>query len=434
MIHKAEYVKELIRKQQDGPLTPLEAALLRLARKIHGEEEWQRLVADASGEREGGLPDDPLRGWEPDFAEIVQTAHRRRRVNAVVSAIARYGMVAAAMLTVFIGYHVYHRFLAPMDPGGICADLPRNTVIPASEFALVIRYGDTASVPVEAGARGRMAQVGNLEIHRDGGGTLVVRAVRQATAADTVGNPSVRFITVPHQQCEVLLPDGTRIRLNAGSVLEYPLLAPEPGTIHAHISGEAFVRVPQKGEQRRMVVETPNGRLQTPHGDFAVVATSWDTRATLLAGDLSGMGKQGKGQMTLDKRGNQIHIKTIRELNGEVRDAFYFRRGGRAEAAIAWTKATRDYRNAPLREFVEDISRWYGFRVQDIHCIPESMRVRAAICYRAPLEDALAVVNKAGLKVYQSNGVYSFCESDNVLKPSVAAVDQGAKVYVPRYQ
>ncbi|WP_257666774.1 hypothetical protein [Parapedobacter tibetensis] len=63
--------------------------------------------------------------------------------------------------------------------------------------------------------------------------------------------------------------------------------------------------------------------------------------------------------------------------------------------------------------FYRGHGRWYGVRFKNLHCIPESKRVSASICYRAPLTDVLAAINKAGVRVYQSNGEYSFCEPDS---------------------
>lgn len=428
MIHKAEYVRELIRKSIAGSLTPMEAALLKAARKIYEEEEWRRMIADALGEANEEESGDLLGDWEPDFAKIRKTADRRKRVNTIAKSGARLGLVAAALIVVLVGFHIYREYLRPTEVGGICAGLPRDMEIPASEFAGTIRYGDTTSIHVEACMSGRIAQVENLEVRRDANGTLVLTAVREANAADTVGHSPIRFITAPHQQLALLLPDGTRIRLNAESVLTYPLPMPGQAISYAHISGEAIVQVPQKRGAERAVIETANGQLQSPGGDFAVMATQRDTRATLLAGGLSIMGRRDKLHQVLDRPGNQGRIKTVAELDGSLKDLLFFRPKGSAEQAIAWTKITRNYRNASLKDFVADVSRWYGIRFKNINCIPESKRVRASICYRASLADVLAVINKAGIRVYQTNGVYSFCEPDDGFKPPVAWVDHHREV------
>src|SRR5690606_24144038 len=117
----------------------------------------------------------------------------------------------------------------------------QDMVAPVAEFASTIRYGEAGVIPVAAGQKGPVARVGNLDIVRNAAGTFVVSEVREATAADTVGHPSVRFVTGPFQQCEVLLPGGMRVRLNAGSTLTYPLLLPEPDVCYVRISGEAYV-------------------------------------------------------------------------------------------------------------------------------------------------------------------------------------------------
>ncbi len=172
-----------------------------------------------------------------------------------------------------------------------------------------------------------------------------------------------------------------------------------------------------------MVIGTANGQLHTSRADFSVRARQGDTRVTLLDGGLTAMARLGELRRTMDRRGSRVHISTIRELGGSITDSLVYERRGDPDAAIAWTKATRRYRNASLREFVADMGRWYGIRVKDIHCIPPSMRVTAALCYRAPLEEALAVVGRAGLRVHRVDGVYSFCDSDDGFNPAVAQVN-----------
>ncbi|MEC3879144.1 hypothetical protein [Parapedobacter sp. 10938] len=123
----------------------------------------------------------------------------------------------------------------------------------------------------------------------------------------------------------------------------------------------------------------------------------------------------------MERRGGEATVRWIYELNGTLTETLHYEKKGKADEAIAWTKASRRYRNASLREYVADVSRWYGIRVKDLHCIPASMRVDAMICYRAPLEEALSIAAKAGLQVIRTNGMYSFCDSDDPLRPATAS-------------
>lgn len=419
MIHKKEYVKDLIRKQRAGDLTPMEEALLDVAKRMYGDETWNQLLDDARG-RQGATDRPGLANWKPDFSEIVERARRRKRVRERTAAMYRYGTIAAAMLIVLVGFYAYHRWEATrMAPTGLCADMPRNMVLPVAEFASTIRYGEAGVTPVVAGQQGHIARMGNLDVVRNGAGTLVVSEMREATTADTVGHPSLRFVTAPFQQCEVLLPDGTRVRLNAGSTLTYPLLLPEPDVCYMRIEGEAQVSVPA-GAAARVVVETVNSQIQAAQGEFAVLATAAETRVTLLDGQLSIISMQRKERKVVKQRGGQATVRWIHELDGTLTESLYYRETENADEAVAWTKASRRYRDASLREYVADVSRWYGIKVKDIHCIPAWMRVDAMICYRAPLEEALAVVVKAGLQVNRYKEMYSFCDSDDMFRPVMA--------------
>jgi len=428
MIHKKEYVRELIRRNLEGTLTTGEAALLKAAWRIYGREEWLQLLFAAldevnqkeSSEKE---PAGQREISQPVLAKILEAVRRKRRRKTRVDRVIRYGMIAAAMLIVYIGFSVYNGLKQADQPTGLCTDIPDDMEIPVSEFATIIQYGDSTSIPVAAGMQGRIAQVGNLEITRDRLGTLVLTALRPASAADTVGHPAIRFMTAAFQQSEVRLPDGSLVRLNAGSVLTYPLFIPDRAVSHVGVSGEVIVKVPKKPTDERLVVETVNSQMQTESGQFAVLATAYDTRVTLVEGDLSVTSKQQMEQQMLTRSGSQAIIKWTHELNGSTTESLFYQRKSKIEEATGWKKASRRFRNVSLRDYVTDVSRWYGIKVKDIHCIPASIRVSTMICYRAPLDEALAVAQKAGLRVHMANGMYSFCDSDDAFKPTMARVD-----------
>src|SRR5690606_2281365 len=217
-----------------------------------------------------------------------------------------------------------HRWQQRPTPNGLCADMPRNSTLPVAQFASSIRYGE-AGVVVSAAQQGHIARVGNLEVVRDAAGVLVVTEVQEATAADTVGQPYVRFVTAPFQQSEVLLPGGVRVRLNAGSTLSYPLLLPEPDVCYMEIAGEAQVVVPADAATARVVVATVNSQVQVVQGEFAVLATAAETRVTLLDGQFSIISKQRKEHKLVKRRGDEATVRWTHELNGTLTETLDYR-------------------------------------------------------------------------------------------------------------
>lgn len=111
----------------------------------------------------------------------------------------------------------------------------------------------------------------------------------------------------------------------------------------------------------------------------------------------------------LDCRGDQAVIKSYTTTNNAITDSIFFKRNNDVREALVWTKATRQYRNISLRQFVLDMSRWYGFTVENPHCIPGQVRINTSICYRASQQQVYAEIRKAGIAVYEKGDMISFC-------------------------
>ncbi|WP_164123244.1 hypothetical protein [Sphingobacterium sp. xlx-130] len=58
------------------------------------------------------------------------------------------------------------------------------------------------------------------------------------------------------------------------------------------------------------------------------------------------------------------------------------------------------------------MSRWYGFRIQNIHCIPDERRVNASVCHRLTEKEILAIIRQDGTKMVKRNELLSFCPED----------------------
>src|SRR5690606_40607538 len=82
------------------------------------------------------------------------------------------------------------------------------------------------------------------------------------------------------------------------------------------------------------------------------------------------------------------------------------------DAILVWTKAVRKYKDVPLREFVAQMSFWYGFRVKDYTCLPADRRITTTVCYRKDREAVFAAIRESGVLLYESKGMISFCPDE----------------------
>lgn len=398
MIHNPEYIKELIRKEMEGGLTQSEQAMLMVAEKLHDEDQWFRMTVEVLSELEDDLPGARLDGWRPDFAKIRASADRRRNHKRVFVLAAR--LAGAIGVGLLVGFFYYN---AGSDESGD---------IPSTEFACTVHWGDSTSLTVDRSSRGRLGRIRNIEVRREQDGVLALIPSAEATIADTMGYPAIRIVTAAHQQCIVRLPDGSEIRLNAGSSLAYPLWNMDKNVTYAQLMGQALVRVNERADRQRpvtLVIETSNSQLQTAKGEYTVTATHWNTEAVLLAGRMTAFSPEGKERQELLCWGDYVEIRTCCTSPEGIANTTLETKCVNAEQAITWTKAMRTYHKVPLKEFVAEMSRWYGIRVENIDCIPDGPFVTASVAYQAPLYEIYAHIYKAGVFVYEGDGMISFC-------------------------
>lgn len=430
MIHDPDYVKELIRKQVEGRLTPVEAERLKGARKIYDDGEFLRMACEVLTALEGKLPEDPLKGWKPDFSGIRSTAQRGYgKGNGRLMVSLRLGGVAAAavLLVMLIGYLSGDRRPDFYLSEGECAGVPGDMEIPASEFACTVRWGDSSLRRVGSRDSGHIARLGKIAVIKDREGIIKLMRFPSAPVADT-GFRDISVVTGARQQCIVELPDGVRVRLNAGSELRFPLSRPAGGSQRARLMGEAYVKVPRSDGKIRSVIETSNGQVECGNGDYSLVAVQGYTRTVLMGGRLSLRSGTEKRQLELDCYGALGVVASYPGKNkGVSRDSLTYSPYGNPSEELTWTKAVRTYRDVPLRQFVAETSRWQGFRVENIYCIPVESRISISVCYKAPVNEVFAAIREEGVMMYEREGMVSFCNPEKENHAAVARVSGPAK-------
>ncbi len=410
MIHQAGYVKQLIKKYIEGSITGVELERLKACWKIYEEDELLDMTAEvlyAMGKQE---PVSALKGWEPDFAKIISDAQRIRRNKKILL----YGKVAGTVCLLLLLVITVNHFILEKWPGsnatGSCGDISSPGEIPRSEFACTVRWGDTAVLAVDSSTTGLVTRINNFDIRQEVTGVLAVTILPGIMPVDTARDRFVEMITPARRQYIIKLPGNVSIHLDAGSSLKLLFISPGRDTCYVQISGEAYIEAQGKGSHEKLIVETSNSQLQTVGGNFAILALPGYTKATLISGGAAILSRQGIHSKELDCPGDQTIVKSYDKTNDTTVDSIFFKHNNDVGEALIWTKATRNYQNVSLRQFVVDMSRWCGFEVESLNCIPEQLRINTTICYRASRQQVYSEIRRAGIMVYEKGGGISFCD------------------------
>lgn len=172
------------------------------------------------------------------------------------------------------------------------------------------------------------------------------------------------------KQAEIILSDGTKVRLNAGSVLRYPEQFNGKDR-RVFLQGEGFFDV-AKDEKKPFYVETDQTMARVVGTRFNLLADEVDNHIlTVEEGKVqfSGIGCQDTLLLTANKQarydGKQLHQSAVYTPN-----------------ISAWTKGVLLFDDTPLSEAASKIERWF-----DVDVVLEQPRL-ASYRINASFKDA----------------------------------------------
>ncbi|HEV7331945.1 MAG TPA: FecR domain-containing protein [Flavisolibacter sp.] len=399
MIHDPAYIKELLQKQVKGTATPGETALVLLAFDLYSEEEITEMFTriDLSGNDE-----DLRQYWPPPPEEEVKQWIQQKKEAAAKDRRRRYRIVAL----VYGGFFVWAGLLVGLVLSQKENDVfhcgyigSRNTEISTAPYSVRIRLGNHAVLTIDSTGRGEVAKDGPFRITTPQPGLLVYS---RAGGAEKKGRELSLYHTIAttnSSQYRVVLPDGTTVRLNAASVLHFPLSFSDTSR-RVELQGEALFNVAP--HRQPFVVQLAEAEISGSGSRFNVKAYTPAAVTTLLEGNLQV--KRGRTHLQLDA-GEEALFETA--PGGKVLGRLLRRTADTAQA-VSWKGVQRFYTNAPLREIVADMARWYNLRIGSIACVPDR-RFTAGICYNAPLEEVWSMFRKMGLYFVAQGNSITFC-------------------------
>jgi len=189
-------------------------------------------------------------------------------------------------------------------------------------------------------------QLAGAKLNNNGKALSYTLADIDASDADAISK-----LTVPiGKDYKVFLPDGSKIRLNSGSLLLLSLSFKGPSR-EITISGEAFIEVaPQTG--RPFLVHTPHGTVQVLGTSFNVnTYDSGIVKVALVNGAVRF--KAGKENVAI-KPGNEAVYTLNKGMQVRAFDE---------DETLGWREGKYYFSDVTLQEIVQVLPRWYGTNV-----------------------------------------------------------------------
>lgn len=271
----------------------------------------------------------------------------------------RYAAVAAGLFLVSAtGY-----FLLPKKNTGHLTHVTNTPhsvpdILPGKKKA-VLTLADGSYIILDSAHNGAIARQGNSSVIKFNDGSVAYRPVQNLSAGKVIFNT----LTTPRGgQYQLVLPDGSKVWLNAASSIRYPTAFTDNERKVA-ITGEVYFEVvplrlrsgqkmPFKVEKGDMIVEVlgTHFNINAYEDEEAIKTTLLEGKVKVVNRESIPQGGSNEKSVVL-KPGEQTSLSPTSQLSHPI--------PVQTEAVMAWKNGLFQFHNAGLPAVLRQISRWY---------------------------------------------------------------------------
>jgi len=312
----------------------------------------------------------------PIEAETPIEEETRPPIEAPIRRIRRirpYQIAAAILLFVILtGAGLY--FLNK-TPAAVPQALAAKDVLPPSATKAVLTLADGSNIVLDSAAKGNIAIQHSTAVIKQGDGDIAYQAAGNAAEIE------YNTLTVPRGSriAHLTLADGTRVWLNAGSSLRYPVAFNGPDR-NVAVTGESYFEVAPDKSHPFIVTKGKNTiKVLGTHFNVNAYDEEGPMKVTLLEGSVkvstgNDNGLLLPGQMAIMDAGQRIDVL----------------KGVDLERVMAWKNGYFNFSNVDIRTVMRELSRWYGLELEFNNVTNERFHVE--ISRDIPLSKVLRIL------------------------------------------
>lgn len=347
---------ELSRNNKEGQEEKVLADAYR--KYVEAETRVKGETWDLIGRRlvgKGALPESELSSGGELRGRVVRMG-RKKYLRVAVAAC--FLLMAGAAW--YIGSSGNLKSKAVETVGGLAA------IQPASQGA-ILTLSDGSRVSLDSAGGGLLRQQGQVSVVKSGNGEL---KYLNAAGSLPVGKPAYNKLTTPKgRQFKLELPDGSKVWLNAGSSLEYPVAF--AGTKReVKLEGEAYFEIVHD-KQHPFFVNIPDGRASSGEDlTIQVLGTSFNAMAYDDEAKIQTTLLEGAIRLSRGKRATNVRPGEGATITRESDEEFSVRKVD-VERVLSWKNGMFSYTQASLAAIMRDIARWYDVDVRYEGVVPD---------------------------------------------------------------
>lgn len=364
--------RELLDKYLDGSASPEERAMV---------DSWYNELAksDIAPPDAAGLYDTRDKMWTEISVHQPPVIRHRIQPGRVAAAIAASVLVLAGIFYL----------AAPKKKQSVPIASTQPANIQPGKTSATLTLSNGQKIVLSEHTAGNLAKDAGVAITKNEDGEIVYEALESNDGQKGINTLS----TAMGETYQVKLPDGTRVWLNAGSSIQYPVSFTTASQRTVNLTGEAYFEVAHNKKQP-FVVTTHNTSVEVlgTHFNINAYADEPGSKTTLLEGSIR-LALRSSGKNQLMKPGQQASVKSDQIAITTVNP----------EESIAWKNGSFLFEDEALESILRKVSRWYNVKV--VYEKPVSgVFFTGEISRSQPLSAVLNSLAKTGKASFKTEG------------------------------
>ncbi|MEH3112831.1 FecR family protein [Pedobacter terrae] len=256
-------------------------------------------------------------------------------------------------------------------------------VLPGTDKA-VLTLADGSKIVLDENTAANISDKDGVKISRTKDGQLVYTVLDQGNLKLESAISYNTIQTPKGGQYQVILPDGTKVWLNAASSLKYPEVF-NGSERRVELSGEAYFEVAKN--------KTQPFHVKNQRQDVEVLGTHFNINSYLDNNTIKTTLLEGRVRIT---NGQSVKIlkpgeQAIAEVSG---DGIRLATGVDTNDETAWKNGLFQFNNADLKSILKQLERWYNVHI-DYSTIPNK-KYNGMVPRKAKLSEVLKMLEKTG--------------------------------------
>lgn len=340
-------------------------------------ETWENL------KRQNGVFND--KQGDDMLAGILQRGRETVAVIPETRSSFRWGRLAAAVIFFISATGIFFG-LKPAQPKPEIAQVKKNPftkkdVIVAGGNKAVLTLADGSNIVLDSTHNGTLTKQGNTKV-------VQVNMATLAYHSDTESSQQVVYNTLATPsggQYQLILPDGSKVWLNAASSIHFPTVF-KGNERHVTVTGEAYFEV-AKNAAMPFTISVKDMEVKVLGTHFDIMA--YDDESTMNTTLLEGSVKVSHGNLVrMLVPGQQSNIGKTGSI--KVTDAA-------VEEVMAWKNGWFQFNAHDIKTVMRQISRWYNVEVVYEGKIPAG-HFTGLVSRNNDISQVLKIMQSAGVR------------------------------------